>query len=89
MRDRSGAIVARAEASLRDARLGSFADWQPGLVYREYYELPPVDVDRDGRVTWLKEGYAAGDEAEWSRQLERAAGNQPPPPTSQKKERLP
>jgi hypothetical protein len=31
-----------------------------------------IIVDREGHVTWLKEGYVAGDEAEWRRQLERA-----------------
>jgi hypothetical protein len=31
-------------------------------------------VDRRGCITWAKEGYADGDEAEWRRQLERAGG---------------
>jgi hypothetical protein len=33
-----------------------------------------IVVDREGRVTWVKEGYTSGDEAEWRRQLGRAGG---------------
>lgn len=33
-----------------------------------------VVVDRQGRVTWVKEGYAPGDEALWRQQLGRASG---------------
>jgi hypothetical protein len=38
-------------------------------------DLPlAIVVDAAGRVTWMKEGYAAGDEAEWRRQLGRVGG---------------
>jgi hypothetical protein len=33
-----------------------------------------VVVDRGGRITWAKEGYTPGDEAEWRTQLVRAGG---------------
>jgi hypothetical protein len=33
-----------------------------------------IMVDRAGRITWVKAGYAPGDEAEWRRQLDRAGG---------------
>jgi hypothetical protein len=36
-------------------------------------------VDRAGRVAWVKEGYAAGDEEEWRRQLERAGAQEAQP----------
>jgi hypothetical protein len=39
------------------------------------HHLPlAIVVDRTGRITWVKEGFAPGDEAEWRRQLERAGG---------------
>jgi hypothetical protein len=33
-----------------------------------------VIIDVSGRVAWVKEAYAPGDEAEWRRELERASG---------------
>src|SRR5207248_3024126 len=35
-----------------------------------------IVVDAQGRVAWVKEGYTAGDEAEWSRQLKQASSRE-------------
>jgi hypothetical protein len=62
--------------------------WEPGIPVERALALHPesaprlgvrhlpmaVIVDRGGRITWAKQGYTPGDEAEWRTRLARAGG---------------
>jgi hypothetical protein len=70
-----------AAAELRDWWKERGLSWPPLALQPESAQrlgvrhLPmAVIVDRGGRITWAKEGYTPGDEAEWRTQLARAGG---------------